>query len=156
MAFLSNLNMNRYLNFTLAIIVIGLLGFVTFLPDNMKQILVSNIIDWLGLSTSDKTSFGFWLRNLNNNSLDFRVLINNLGHIIIFGLFGYTLGRYRKIFSKRLPFLLIIVFAGSSELLQYLVAGRQTDLEDLFLNIVAGFSGYVICQQIYFHRRPKF
>ncbi|MDX1812602.1 MAG: VanZ family protein, partial [Gammaproteobacteria bacterium] len=75
------------------------------------------------------------------------LLVNNFGHVFVFSFCGFVLGHWLKRVSSIVPIIVLISLAAGSELLQHFVAGRQPDLDDLTLNIIAGVTGFALVKQ---------
>jgi len=149
-----SLHMKVYFKIFFTLLIMSLVAVVTFLPVDVKTEFIENILVWFNIVVYEKTPFGIWFSELTDNSIATYLLINNLGHIIIFALFGYLLGHLDKHVPKYILFVLLIIITGGSEFLQHFVAGRQPDLDDLILNVIAGITGYSVYKQIHYsHNR---
>lgn len=67
---------------------------------------------------------------------------NIVGNIIMFVPLGFFLGYFLKIKKKRWLFLLVILISTSIECMQNAI-GRVFDIDDILLNVVGGFLGYL-------------
>ncbi|MBE9525441.1 MAG: VanZ family protein [Proteobacteria bacterium] len=135
--------------------IILLVGMLTFLPEDIKSVFIAKILKWSDVLFHELTPFGAWFSQNNDNLIAPTLFINNLGHISVFFFVGYALARWFRRFSKIVNFIALIVIAGGSELLQHFVAGRQPDLDDLTLNIIAGLTGYLIFRQLNHSRQYR-
>ena len=69
-------------------------------------------------------------------------LKNVIGNIIMFVPLGFFLGYFLKIKKKKWLFLLVILCSTLIECMQDVI-GRVFDIDDILLNVVGGFLGYL-------------
>ena len=68
---------------------------------------------------------------------------NVIGNILLFMPYGFFVSYYLRLDKKRMAFILIFIVSLSIECVQ-LVIGRCFDVDDILLNLVGGFVGYII------------
>jgi len=147
--------MNINLKAIVILVTIALLGIVTFLPEETRSAIVSEILKWSDMGIFSQSPIGLWFSEAGGSTINPNLFVSNIGHITAFTLLGVVLGLSRGKLIKKLWPLILIAIASSSELMQFTIAGRQPDLDDFMLNIIAGITGYVIYQQFY-HSRKKY
>ncbi|WP_088011624.1 VanZ family protein [Gottfriedia acidiceleris] len=153
----------------LFIIIVLAMGFTTYFVikkknSNFKRVVVNNLfvisIIAILLITVFPLSYGVAMPRVVNfvpfigmydiifNSVDITVPIRNLGlNILLFIPFGFLLS-LRRTFNKRI--VLNVAFIGLLlsffiEIVQYIVPmGRAADIDDLILNTLGAYFGYVI------------
>ncbi len=95
-------------------------------------------VEW---STSNYIPF----KEITRYSFGSKLFIKNVvGNIIMFVPFGFFVGYFCKIKNKGLMFIIITLISISIELLQKQI-GRVFDIDDILLNVIGGFIGFIIC-----------
>ena len=88
-----------------------------------------------------------------------RVLINLAGNIVVFIPFGFLLPAMWPKGEKHHPIaavLVTITFSTVVELLQYLTRSGIADVDDVILNSIGGFVGYLLYRAVEaMHRKKK-
>lgn len=96
----------------------------------------------------DDVSFG------TNNFIPFREILrynmgsrlffkNVIGNMILFLPFGFFISLYLKEKKANLPLLIILITSFSIEVVQMII-GRVFDIDDILLNLVGGYLGYLV------------
>ena len=96
----------------------------------------------------DDVSFG------TNNFIPFKEILrynmgsrlffkNVIGNMILFLPFGFFISLYLKEEKANLPLLIILITSFSIEVVQMII-GRVFDIDDILLNLVGGYLGYLV------------
>lgn len=141
----------------LAVLLLAVSLFGTLIPEgliitaNQKLALMipKNILSDL----QNTLGHAFGLKSLTTSSAG----VSKLGHFLVFMLIGFLTGwNYRKI-GVIFGIACISVFALLTEVLQMLVNGRSTSLNDFYIDVSGGFLGLIIgiiCLLAYEYMRP--
>ena len=77
-----------------------------------------------------------------------RLFVKNIfGNVIMFVPYGFFLGKYAIQKNYKVAFFLVLLASLSIELTQLLI-GRIFDIDDIILNVIGGFIGYLIYRGI--------
>ena len=124
-----------------ALIITASQKLALFIPENIISDLQSVLGHAFGLKSFTTSSAG----------------VSKLGHLLVFSLLGLLIGwNYRKV-GVIYGIACISVFALLTEVLQMLVNGRSTSLNDFYIDVSGGFLGLVIgiiCLLAYEFMRP--
>lgn len=127
-------------NMMLVLSIIGIL-LVTIYPKEhghgMPRIV--NLVPFIGMY------------NIMFHAVDITVLIRNLGlNILLFVPFGFFLTLKKTLVKKKLKLFVILMgllFSFFIEMVQFSIPmGRSADVDDVILNTVGTFLGYIICK----------
>ena len=73
----------------------------------------------------------------------YKFIRNILGNILLFIPFGFFASYYLNSRNVKAPLIVTLIVTASAEIMQYYI-GRVFDIDDIILNIVGGFLGYLL------------
>ena len=112
------------------------LGFIIYII-GLFYVVTFQDVSW---STSNFIPFKEILRYEIFSDLFFR---NVIGNMIMFIPYGFFISYFLKIDKKRIVFILSLITSLTIEITQ-LIIGRVFDVDDILLNLLGGFCGYLI------------
>lgn len=129
----------------MAFVAIILVLLLTFMPHEIQAILI-NFVESLLNSLIE-------IFIPSSSIFDTRLLISNLGHLIVFCIAGFVAANLIKIVPVLYIITLLVLLSTGSEISQLFVSGREPSISDLVINISAASAGFLISIQRYKSKR---
>jgi VanZ family protein len=122
--------------------------FATSLPGEIKTSLKMHIADKIESITNKNISLIGQKDTAQTQSvLDFG--IQNIGHLFLFGIFGFFLALCNKEYHIHIIFMFLVLFAGATEFIQFFIQQRHPTFSDFLLDCSGALFGCWLCRILY-------